>query len=284
MTTPDRAATAAVNRTRDLSVKYFQLHIGDYAKATGHLSALEEGIYFRLLRIYYDSERPLPNDIGRVQRLARAMSDDEKHVVQDMLDEFFVNCDDGWHHNRADEELQKFYEKSEKARISAEIGWSKRVRKPSVEKNECERIENACDPLCDGNATHNPIPITHNPNKELSTSSDVEGIGQAEPPLPTNGFHVCPTAKIVDLYHKILPKLPRVEKITAKRRGQIQQRWREDLPTMEHWENFFADVSASDFLMGRSIPVNGRTIFRADIEFLTNASNFAKISEGKYHR
>ena len=92
-----------------------------------------------------------------------------------------------------------------------------------------------------------------------------------------------PYMKIVDLYHQCLPELPTVVKLTAKRKAQIRQRFNEDLTDIEQWENFFNFVKQSDFLMGRIQPTVGRSLFRADIEWLTNASNFTKIAEDKYH-
>ena len=93
----------------------------------------------------------------------------------------------------------------------------------------------------------------------------------------------CPIAAIVDLYHAKLPKLPRVEKITPGREGYVRQRWHEDLPTLDHWANYFDDVAQSDFLMGRSRALGDRPPFRADFEWLCRPSNFAKVAEGKYH-
>ena len=87
----------------------------------------------------------------------------------------------------------------------------------------------------------------------------------------------------MDLYHELLPELPRVEKLTKTRIGYIQQRWREDLPDMNHWTNFFKHVSRSDFLMGRSQPRGDRQVFRATLEWLTKPANFAKVAEDKYH-
>ena len=92
-----------------------------------------------------------------------------------------------------------------------------------------------------------------------------------------------PYQKILCLYHKILPELPAVAKLTPKRKGQIRQRFKEDLPDLTNWENFFEFVASSDFLMGRIAPTNGRAPFRADIEWLTNPTNFTKIAEDKYH-
>jgi len=92
-----------------------------------------------------------------------------------------------------------------------------------------------------------------------------------------------PYVAILNLYHKTLPTLPKVEKLTAKRKGYIKQRWLHDLPDLEHWENYFDFVKQSKFLMGKATPVNGRKVFMANLEWLTNESNFVKISEENYH-
>ena len=60
----------------------------------------------------------------------------------------------------------------------------------------------------------------------------------------------CPFEDIVSLYHEILPELRAVEKLTTKRRDYIRQRWQEDLPTLDHWRNYFSFVRKSKFLMG----------------------------------
>lgn len=109
----------------------------------------------------------------------------------------------------------------------------------------------------------------------MDRGNEPKGAGSELPPCPVN--------KIVDLYHESLPMLPRVVKLTQARRGQIQQRWREDLRSLDDWKAFFADISSSHFLTGRSKPRNGREPFRADLPWLTKAENFAKIAEGKYH-
>ena len=92
-----------------------------------------------------------------------------------------------------------------------------------------------------------------------------------------------PVQAVVDLYHQLLPELPKCIKITDKRRAQIKQRWRDDLPELSHWENYFAYVKTRDFLMGRCAPGAGRSSpFLADLEWLTNQSNFVKVAEKKY--
>ena len=86
-------------------MNYVELHIGDYDKATAHLTACEDGMYGRLLRRYYDTEAPLPLDLKVLQRLVRARAKDEREAVETVLDEFFQKREDGWHHPRCDEEI-----------------------------------------------------------------------------------------------------------------------------------------------------------------------------------
>ena len=95
---------------------------------------------------------------------------------------------------------------------------------------------------------------------------------------------ICPVTEIVNLYHQNLPTLPKVAKLTKTRIGYIKQRWREDMPSLQQWENFFNFVNQSDFLMGRTAAHEDRPPFRADFEWLIKPSNFTKIAERRYHR
>lgn len=121
----------------------------------------------------------------------------------------------------------------------------------------------------------NQMTTNKNVNNEENEKNNITSLSPKADPIPYQ--------KIIDLYHKTLPDLPRVAKLTPKRKGQIRQRYIEDMKALDNWENFFDHVKQSDFLMGRVQPINGRTVFRADIEWLTNQSNFTKIAEGKYH-
>ena len=79
--------------------------------------------YTRLLRAYYRNEKPLPNDIDAVCRIARARSKDERAAVQTVLEEFFTLFPNGWRNKRADVEIEKFQAKSAKAKSSANARW-----------------------------------------------------------------------------------------------------------------------------------------------------------------
>ena len=89
-------------------MNYFDHHIGDDAEATEHLSILEYGAYRRMIRKYYASERALPVEIDRVQRLVGARTDEERSAVEAVLREFFELRDGGWHQDRCDEAIAAF--------------------------------------------------------------------------------------------------------------------------------------------------------------------------------
>lgn len=92
-------------------MNYYEHHIGDYIKATAHLSMLEDAAYRRLIDAYYTRELPLPVEKKACHRLARAFSKQEKEAVDTVLEEFFSLDHDGWHQKRCDSEIEKYFEK-----------------------------------------------------------------------------------------------------------------------------------------------------------------------------
>ncbi len=106
-------------------MNYYEHHLGDWAQATAHLSFVEDAAYSRCIRKYYADERPLPADIGMVQRLVGARTREERQAVETVLREFFVLTDDGWRNKRCDEELARFQDKRTKAQRSAIARWSR---------------------------------------------------------------------------------------------------------------------------------------------------------------
>jgi len=149
-------------------MQHYQFHIGDYVKDTAHLTDLEDLAYRRLLDLYYDTEGHIPSDPQQVARRIRSNVD----AVTQVLSEFFYKTDLGeWKHHRCDQEIEKVYEKSEKARANAAASHAVRRAKATPENSErnadamqtqSERTANALLPV-----TRNPSPVT-----QLETLSD----------------------------------------------------------------------------------------------------------------
>lgn len=90
-------------------MNYYERHLGDYARDTGHLSLLEHGVYTLLLDRYYASEAPIPE--ADAYRVARARTRDERAAVDAVLAEFFTLEDGFYHQKRIDAEIERYREK-----------------------------------------------------------------------------------------------------------------------------------------------------------------------------
>lgn len=89
-------------------MNYWERHIGDYARDTGHLSIMEHGVYTILLDRYYATERPIPAD--QAHRIARARTEEERAAVDSVLEEFFTLQDGHWINNRCEEVIEEYRE------------------------------------------------------------------------------------------------------------------------------------------------------------------------------
>jgi uncharacterized protein YdaU (DUF1376 family) len=131
----------------EIALNFYPFHLGDYATHTAHLDLIEDLAYRRLLDCYYLHEAPLPLDVTRLATLVRMR--DHAATVRDILTEFFVCAEDGWHHTRCDAELAKMKDKREKAQASAKA--SANVRSANAQRTLSERSTNAELPI--------PVPI-----------------------------------------------------------------------------------------------------------------------------
>jgi len=116
------------------TVNYYPFHLGDYASHTAHLSPMEDLAYRRMLDLYYRTEKPLPSSCEDISRLIRLT--DNAATVRDVLNEFFMPCDDGWHHTRCDEELSRMKDKQAKAKASAAASVAVRLANAQRTLNE----------------------------------------------------------------------------------------------------------------------------------------------------
>jgi len=248
---------------------YFQFNIKDYQSHTSHLDELEDLAYRRLLDWCYLHERPLPEDPTEVARLIRMRSHTD--CIATVLREFFVRTESGWFSDRVRRELDAISRKSDKARESAKARWNKGLD------------ANASEAHTEGNATHNPLPITHNPIEEAKASLS----GSAFPP--------CPHERILNLWKTKLPHLAQPRTWEGSRQQALRARWvqagkksvfsdgyssTED--GVKWWGSFF-DYIANETKLAGGFESNGR-VWRPDLPWILNATNFAKIIDGKYSK
>lgn len=143
-------------------MNYYKHHIGDYRSDTAHLSLLEHGIYRQLLDMYYLSEQPIPKETDLLMRRLCARTDEETKLVKLVLQEFFFEMVDGWHHRRCDQEITEYHAKADVARENGKTGG--RPKKPRITQPVPDR-----NPEITGSkANHKPLTINQEPFKPLS--------------------------------------------------------------------------------------------------------------------
>ena len=243
---------------------YYQFNIGDYKSHTEHLSEMEDLTYRRLLDWYYLHEKPIPLDVNEVARQIRMRSHSDCITI--VLQEYFECTANGWVHHRANAEIAKAGEKSEKASASAKARWNKSFD------------ANALRTQSESNATQDTRHITQDTLHNLETTSLVVSPSEKTPSAPIS--------EIVDLYNSRLPMLPRVTVVSDSRKRLVAARWRDVVSAdkldrergLEFFEWFFVHVGKSKFLTGKSKD------WKANFEFLFTASKFPRIVEGAYHQ
>lgn len=135
-------------------MNYYKRHLGDYARDTGHLSALEHGIYCLLLDYYYSTEKPIPKD--RAHRIARA----NPEQTQTVCEEFFKSDGDVWRHSYADRQIEEYNAKADINRLNGTKGGRPASQvKPTNNPTETQSVNS-------GNLSHKPLAISQEPLKD----------------------------------------------------------------------------------------------------------------------
>jgi uncharacterized protein YdaU (DUF1376 family) len=210
----------------------------------------------------YIHETPLPLDVESISRLIRMR--DHKAAIRDVLNEFFEKMDDGWFSSRVQREIDHYRTKVEQASKAGKASAERRLNKRSTDVQPTNNQE--------------PITINQEPITNLEVAKATRPRQAGTPPAPIQ--------EIVDMYNNKLPMLSAVTVVNDSRRRAISARWREVVTAdkldrekgLEFFQWFFEMVSKSKFLTGRVKD------WKADIDFLFNASKFPRIVEGAYHK
>ena len=102
---------------------FYPHHIGDFLKDTSSLTPEESYYYLRLIWLYYDTEKPLPDDIPSLAFKigARGKEDCVRSLVQIY---FRYDSDLKSHtHQRIEDEIRKYQSKAASAKRANQIRW-----------------------------------------------------------------------------------------------------------------------------------------------------------------
>lgn len=170
---------------------YYEHNIGDYRRDTAHLSLLEHGVYRQLLDLYYLEESPIPKDNRWVMRRLSAKTEDEQNAVVSVLNDFFLDCDDGWRHHRCDSVIADYVAKCDKNKVNGKKGG----RPKSIP--EREKTQSVISGLANGK----PNESETNPNQEPLTKNhkpkEKSEVDQPPASPPTVAGAICARLKLL---------------------------------------------------------------------------------------
>lgn len=139
-------------------MNYYPHHIGDFNSATRHLTRIERSVYRDLIELYYDTEAPLVQSIDRLCRLVVAHSDEERTAVEQVLNEFFTESEQGWVHARCEQEIAKYQgnkvAKSAAGKASAAARAKGKTAAEPSKGAASEQVFNSCSTEAQRNSTN----------------------------------------------------------------------------------------------------------------------------------
>jgi uncharacterized protein YdaU (DUF1376 family) len=150
-------------------VHYYTFNVGDYRKDTGHLTTLEHGIYRQLLDWYYLDETPIPKETQTVIRRLRLGSDSDIQSLQNVLNDFFVLQDDGYHQGHCDVVIAKYHENADKNKVNGKLGGRPKKTQSVILGNPTET---------ESKGNHQPITINQEPKKKATGVACPDGVGE----------------------------------------------------------------------------------------------------------
>ncbi len=141
---------------------YYQHHIGDFIKDTSFLTNEEIGVYLKLIWLYYDTEKPLPNNLFELGM--KTNTRDNPPMLEGLLEMFFTLNEQQthWHHSRCDKEIEHYKQQLNIASKAGKASAAKRAMNKGLTP-----VEQPLDiGSTDVQPTNNHKPITNNQDKK----------------------------------------------------------------------------------------------------------------------
>ena len=153
---------------------YYQFNIADYRKDTMHLTPIEHYIYRTLIDWYYLDEKPIPK-ITQVVTRRLCLGSELENNVQNVLQDFFSECENGWHHKRIDDDICEYHAQCDKNKENGKLGGRPKTQtKPKitqvVSENNPTLTQN--NPTVTLTTNHKPLTTNYKPLKPKPSVRD----------------------------------------------------------------------------------------------------------------
>ena len=125
----------------------FFIDAAEYNKETARLTPAEDGIYWRLLRLYFQTEKPLDSDMVYLCRKIGISSKNEKNSLRKILEDFFLydTVEGCWWHERCEAQIAAMMDRKSKRQAAANIRWEI-TRAPKATKSSATRRKQVAVP------------------------------------------------------------------------------------------------------------------------------------------
>jgi len=224
---------------------YYQFNIKDYSFATIRMSLMEDLAFRRMLDFYYESEKPLPCELKRIAKLIGM--NEHQESIRDVLNEFWLETEQGWVNTRAGEEIARYQSKVDTARLNGKKGG--RPKNPDK------------------------TPLVNLANPEIT------GLKANQQPTTNNHKPLIDICQLVtDEFNSKLSELGKVKILSDKRKAHIKASIKQfknsehDFAKIKTWTRLFDYITESDFLMGRA----EKSDWIANFDFIINKTNLLK--------
>lgn len=169
-------------------MNYYPHHIGDFRSGTVNMSRQSRWIYRDMMDVYYDTEKPLPEDLDVLCDMIGVETDEERRIVERLLRFKFTKSEDGYRHERCETEIAAYHHKAAQARANGKGGGRPRKQSGTNEKPSGFPSGSDQEPIGNQDETGskaNQEPITNNqePIKDIPPPPRKRGKPKSDVPV-----------------------------------------------------------------------------------------------------
>lgn len=228
------------------------------------------GIFWSIIELLYLNANALRTDYEGIAYDMRVNESTIESIINDF--DLFTIKDGFFGSKSVERRLNERYEKSNKAKKSAQSRWKNQHSDANVMRTECERINKSCDSNAIKEIKLKEIKVNNN----IYTHENVEQSSTGESEKKEKGKEINYQG-LIDMFNKEFEGLlPKVVKLTDSRKKAIKNRIAEN--SKEDVIKVFNNVKSSDFLLGKEKD------WACNFDWIFNSSNFVKILEGNYNK
>lgn len=154
-------------------MNHYPHHIGDFDRATRHLTRIERSVYRDLIDLYYETESELTLDVTALCRRIIARTNEESTAVEQVLNEFFIKTARGWFHCRCDDEIEHYRANNTQKAAAGKASAAKRAAKKqqALNGNSTDVEHTLNEPSTDVQRHSNGTPTNQEPEPEPITKN-----------------------------------------------------------------------------------------------------------------